>query len=151
MATVESVLNAPINAINGLIDIINKVPGISLDRLNPFSLPRLARGGVLNSPRAVIAGENGSEAIIPLENNTEWIRRVVSGVLSALDVDGVKSSVAGGLPRFASYGVMGASGHAGRTVVFNQTINSPKPLDRLSVYRDTNTLLFNAKVRLGNV
>lgn len=147
----ENVLNAPINAINGLLDLINKIPGIELGKLTPFSLPRLARGGVLNSARAVVAGEAGAEAIVPLEKNTEWIKRVVSGVLDALDVQGVKSSVAvGGLRRSTSYGVTGASG-SGRTVVFNQTINSPKALDRLSVYRDTNMLLFNAKIRYGNV
>ena len=38
-----------------------------------------------------------------------------------------------------------------QTINFNQTINSPKPLSRLSVYRDTNNLLFSAKVRLNNV
>lgn len=34
-----------------------------------------------------------------------------------------------------------------QTVIFNQTNNSPKPLDRLSIYRETNSLLFNARVR----
>lgn len=34
-----------------------------------------------------------------------------------------------------------------QTVIFNQTNNSPKPLDRLAIYRETNSLLFNARVR----
>lgn len=38
-----------------------------------------------------------------------------------------------------------------QVVNFNQTINSPKSIDRLSIYRDTNSLLFNAKVGLSNV
>ena len=40
---------------------------------------------------------------------------------------------------------------AGQQVVnFYQTNNSPKALDRLTIYRETNSLLFNAKVRMGN-
>lgn len=34
-----------------------------------------------------------------------------------------------------------------QTVIFNQTNNSPRPLDRLAIYRETNSLLFNARVR----
>ena len=51
--------------------------------------------------------------------------------------------------------VAGASGvNLGGTnqeVNFYQTINSPKAVDRLSIYRDTNELLFTSKVRLSNV
>ena len=43
------------------------------------------------------------------------------------------------------------NGSKSQTINFNQTINSPKPVDRLSLYRETNNLLFSAKVRLGNV
>lgn len=38
-----------------------------------------------------------------------------------------------------------------QTVTFNQTINSPKAVDGMTLYRETNSLLFSAKVRLGNV
>ena len=38
-----------------------------------------------------------------------------------------------------------------QNVIFNQNINSPKAVDRLTLYRETNSLLFSAKVRLGNV
>ena len=37
LKTAESVLNAPINSINALLDIINKVPGISLSKLSTFT------------------------------------------------------------------------------------------------------------------
>lgn len=43
------------------------------------------------------------------------------------------------------------SGGTVQNVVFNQTINSPKAVDRLTIYRDTNSLLFSAKVGLKNV
>lgn len=39
-------------------------------------------------------------------------------------------------------------GIASQTVNFNQTINSPKSIDRLTLYRQTNSLVFSAKERL---
>jgi phage-related protein len=44
-----------------------------------------------------------------------------------------------------------SAGSTTPVVNFNQTINSPKAVDRLTIYRDTNSLLFSAKVRMGNV
>lgn len=38
-----------------------------------------------------------------------------------------------------------------QTINFYQTNNSPKAMDRLTVYRETNSLLFSAKVRLSDV
>lgn len=73
----ERVLNTPIRAINTAIGILNKVPGVSIGKISEFSLPRMERGGVLEKgARTIIAGENGAEAIVPLENNTKWINRV---------------------------------------------------------------------------
>lgn len=37
------------------------------------SVPKLAKGGIVNRPTQAIVGEAGREAVIPLENNTEWI------------------------------------------------------------------------------
>ena len=73
LSTIENILNSPINAINGLIGIINKIPGINLGTLNTFKLPRMAKGGIVNQPTQAIIGEAGAEAVMPLENNTEWI------------------------------------------------------------------------------
>lgn len=67
----EGFLNTPIRAINGLIDVINAVPGIDLGKLSEFHLPRLAQGGVATSATQAIIGESGKEAVIPLERNTE--------------------------------------------------------------------------------
>lgn len=46
-----------------------------------FSLPRIyidwyEQGGVFDRPRLIGVGENGREAVVPLEKNTGWIRRV---------------------------------------------------------------------------
>ena len=69
---IEHILNAPIRAINGLISVINAVPGINLGHLSEFNLPRLAVGGIVNMPNrgtmigGAIAGESGREGVLPL-------------------------------------------------------------------------------------
>jgi phage-related protein len=37
------------------------------------SIPKFATGGVINQPTLAMVGENGKEAVMPLENNTGWI------------------------------------------------------------------------------
>lgn len=75
LKAIETILNKPINAINSLLGVINKVPGIDLEKLPTFKLPRLAVGGIVNMPsRGVpigraIAGEAGAEGVIPLTNS----------------------------------------------------------------------------------
>lgn len=76
LSTVQNVINTPIKAINSLLKKINKVPGINISRLNTITLPRLAKGGIVNNPGAgvnmgnYIAGERGAEAVLPLENSS---------------------------------------------------------------------------------
>lgn len=77
MKTIETFLNAPIKAINSLIKVINKVPGIELEKLSTFKLPRLAKGGIVNMPgRGVpvggaLAGEVNREGVIPLTDSQQ--------------------------------------------------------------------------------
>ena len=73
---IEERINKFIRMINGAIGIINKIPGVSIKTIQEVSLPRLAKGGIVNNIGKgvpLIAGEAGSEAILPLENNTEWM------------------------------------------------------------------------------
>jgi hypothetical protein len=71
--------------INGAIRLINKIPGVSIGRLGRLSLPRLAKGGVVDDPTVAEIGENGAEAIVPLENNTKWIKRVASELQNTMN------------------------------------------------------------------
>ena len=77
LKTIETILNSPIKAINGLIKTINKVPGINLGKLDTFKLPRLAKGGIINQPGrgvmvgSAIAGERGAEGVIPLTDSQQ--------------------------------------------------------------------------------
>lgn len=72
LGVIERILNNPIRAINSLIGTINTLPGVNLSRLNTFSLPRLAVGGIVNMPNkgtmvgGAIAGESGREGVLPL-------------------------------------------------------------------------------------
>ncbi len=72
LRTIESVLNTPIRAINGLISAVNSIPGITLPHLSTFNLPRLKAGGIINMPNkgtmlgSAIGGESGKEGVLPL-------------------------------------------------------------------------------------
>lgn len=76
ISMIQNTINSGIGMINGAIGLINKIPGVSIGKFNKVSLPRLAEGGVVNRPTIAEIGENGKEAIIPLEKNTEWIDRL---------------------------------------------------------------------------
>ena len=75
LSIIEGILNTPINAINGLLNVINAVPGINLGKLSTLKLPRLAVGGIVNMPSrgvpigGAIAGEAGAEGVIPLTDS----------------------------------------------------------------------------------
>lgn len=84
LGTAQTVLNAPITTINALIKKINSIPGVpNLPTLGTFTLPRLAKGGIINSPTIAEIGEHGAEAVMPLENNTGWIDMLADKLNSA--------------------------------------------------------------------
>ncbi|MCM1104937.1 MAG: hypothetical protein NC409_12625 [Clostridium sp.] len=97
---IESMCNAVIDGINVMINALNKisfdipswVPGLggksfgfNLGTIEPVSLPRLAQGGIVDRATALIAGEAGREAIVPLENNTGWLDMVSSRITEYID------------------------------------------------------------------
>lgn len=85
---IENTLNTPIRTVNRLIGVINKVPGINLGYLNTFSLTRLAKGGVISQPTQAIIGEAGKEAVVPLENNMEWLDVLADKLASKIGTSG---------------------------------------------------------------
>ena len=87
LGTIENVVNGFIGMINGVIGMINKIPGVSLGSIGYVSLPRLARGGIVDSPTVAMIGEAGKEVVMPLENTgfLQTMGRVVGGaVVNAL-------------------------------------------------------------------
>lgn len=67
------IINGFISAINFAIGIINKIPGVSISKLSKLDVPQLAKGGVVNAATLAVVGERGKEAVMPLENNTQWM------------------------------------------------------------------------------
>ena len=87
LGTIENVVNGFISMINGVIGMINKIPGVSLGGIGYVSLPRLARGGIVDSPTVAMIGEAGKEVVMPLENTgfLQTMGRIVGGaVVNAL-------------------------------------------------------------------
>ena len=100
----DSILNGLKSIVNTLITGINNVITVPFDGLNsalrsirdidiignkPFSwlsdipvpqIPYLARGGIVEKPTQAIIGEAGAEAIVPLENNTQWIDKLAEKI-----------------------------------------------------------------------
>lgn len=82
-AIAKAPLNMVIRGINWLIRGANKihfdtpdwVPGIGGKTfgINISQIPLLAKGGVISQPTQAIIGEAGREAVVPLENNMEWL------------------------------------------------------------------------------
>ena len=71
---VEKTINTPFKAINSCLDAINKLPGVSISKLSLISVPKLATGGILTGESLFVGGEGGKkEAVLPLEQNTEWM------------------------------------------------------------------------------
>lgn len=96
----EGIVGVFETVVNGLIDGINKVIKIPFEKINdalngirdisilgakPFSglwgenpisipqIPKLAQGGIVSKATLAMVGEAGTEAVMPLKNNTQWI------------------------------------------------------------------------------
>lgn len=66
-------VNDFIGKLNNAIDLINKIPGVSLKHIGTLSVPQLATGGIVTGSILANIGERGREAVLPLENNTGWM------------------------------------------------------------------------------
>lgn len=97
LGTIENVVNGFIGMINGVIGLINKLPGVSLGSIGYVSLPRLARGGIVDSPTVAMIGEAGKEVVMPLENTgfLQTMGRIVGGA--------VVNALGGGLPQTGGF------------------------------------------------
>jgi hypothetical protein len=81
---INKVVAVPFNAIN---NILGKIKGINIAGIKPFDwmwtlnvpqIPKLATGGVVDSATLAMIGERGKEAVVPLENNLEWLDKLAS-------------------------------------------------------------------------
>ena len=136
-----SVIKAPINVLidglNAFIGALNKiqipdwVPGVGGKGINIGKIPKLARGGILEAGQIGLLEGNGAEAVVPLENNKAWIAATAAALRGALQSEGIIAET--------------GSGNIVNNYNFNQVNNSPKALDRLEIYRDTQNLIKTVK------
>ena len=94
LGTIENVVNGFIGMINGVLDAIRGLPGLGwVGSVGTISLPRLARGGIVDSPTVAMIGEAGKEVVMPLENTgfLQTMGRIVGGA--------VVNALGGGLPQ----------------------------------------------------
>ena len=128
--TVEDTLNFLPNHVNPLLQTITDITNQTLPLFPTVSLPRLAKGGVVDRSILANLGENGAEAVVPLERNTQWLDEVAKRLSIAMSGS-------------AAYAYAGAGGAPVTSVTnnFYQTNNSPKALSRLEIYRQSKNLL----------
>ena len=128
LKTATDIINGFIRAINNAIGFINEIPGVDIKKLNLLDVPQMAQGGILKRGQLGLLEGNGAEAVVPLDQNRKWI--------AALTRDLKKSM-----------GDQGLLGSSKQVVNYNFTQNntSPKPLNRLEIYRQTKNQLNFAK------
>lgn len=91
------VVNGLIDGINyiisqtfwGLNNALENIHNVEILGVRPFEwintidvpeIPKLAKGGVVDKPTITETGEDGPEAIVPLEKNTEWTENVAKQI-----------------------------------------------------------------------
>ncbi|MEH7503292.1 hypothetical protein V7152_14985 [Neobacillus drentensis] len=80
-SSVKGIINSVIKKINGFLGTLRSIlqgfdkyiPGNVFHMSSIPNIPYLAKGGIVNSATVAMVGEQGKEAVMPLENNTGWI------------------------------------------------------------------------------
>ena len=135
---INKVIAVPFNAINNMLD---KIRNVSIAGIKPFAnlisrfnvpqIPLLQKGGVLKKGQVGLLEGNGSEAVVPLEKNKLWIKRVA---------DDMRNELQGGLASTSNLATNNVNN-------FTQIINAPKTPSRIELYRDARNLLNYTKGR----
>ena len=89
LSGIEGLVNGVIGGINAIIDALSisidvpkwaqgqigtdKIVLTDMPHIEEIALPRLATGGIVTSSTLANIGEAGREAVLPLENNTDWM------------------------------------------------------------------------------
>lgn len=89
---IENFINGPIDLINGFLGIINDAfgwLGVHIDPIDRINLPRLAQGGIVSSATIAMIGEEGQEAVLPLDKNTDnWAGLLASTLAVEMEEQG---------------------------------------------------------------
>ena len=92
IAGIESGINSVITGLNKLsFDVPDWVPGLggesfgfSLSEVSLPRVPELAKGGIISRATIAMIGEDGAEAVIPLERNTGWMSRIAGNIVDEM-------------------------------------------------------------------
>lgn len=123
--SIENVLNFLPDNVNSVLQSITDLTGKELPLFPTVNLPRLAKGGIVDRSMLANVGEDGAEAVIPLEKNKAGLRQIAN--LLADEMAG---------------GTIGSAAKVGDTIYnFTQNNNSPKALSRYDIYRQTKNLI----------
>lgn len=99
---IETWINSFINAINGLISGIGFLAEkagnllgfeVSVSYLDLITIPKLAKGGILEKGQIGLLEGSGAEAVVPLENNAKWIAKVAQDLNAASGNDDILRSI----------------------------------------------------------
>lgn len=127
---INKVVAVPFNAIN---KVLGKLRNISIAGAEPFKnliseinvpkIPELFRGGILKKGQVGLLEGKGTEAVVPLEKNLGWIKKIAAQLVKHLsgDVSSIKGNAAA-----LAYGKTGGRAGRGRG---NTTINAPLNLN----------------------
>lgn len=93
---VKKGLNGCIDWVNKFVNKINeklkftmpKILGGEEVKFAIPNIPKLARGGIVEQPTLAVVGERGKEAVMPLENNTEWITELAHKIVGIIGTTG---------------------------------------------------------------
>lgn len=96
--------------------------------------PALATGGIVSAPTTALIGEAGKEAVLPLEQNTDWMDELAYRIGSIVTSDRINTAIDRTLNED------GRTVDETKNMQFTQIINSPKALSRKEIYRDTRRL-----------
>lgn len=133
---VEDGLNNIPDAINGAIDLINNLPGVSIAPMDRIKLPRLAKGAVVDKPTIAQIGEAGKEAIIPLEQNKQGLRDIAQAIRDELDAMRQPQPITNTIDK-------------GTTINLTQNNTSPKALSTYEIWRQSRNMLRLVKSQGG--
>jgi len=95
LSFIENFINAPIDLLNGFIGVINDNfgwLGVNIGQISRINLPRLAEGGIAYGATTAVIGEAGTEAVLPLENNTDnWAGLLATTLVDEMEAENLST------------------------------------------------------------
>lgn len=152
---INKVVSVPFNALNKVLD---KIRDVEIAGFSPFKnlikeisvpeIPELFRGGVLKKGQIGLLEGKGAEAVVPLEKNLGWIKKIAAHITKNLAGD--VSSIKGGASSYAFGGVGGrkAGARGGANINAPLTVNYNGKLSRKEIKKTQNNHYKAIRMRL---